>query len=155
MARVLIVGCGCRGRELAAELRSRGHAVRGTTRSESHLPEILAADVDAVVADPNRLATLTPQLDGVSVLVWLMGSAEGPEAAALHGDRLTSLLETLVDTHVRGVVYEAAGSVEPQLLEQGAAFVRRAGETWRMPVEVVASAEVAGLADAADRVLAA
>ncbi|HEX6458154.1 MAG TPA: NAD(P)H-binding protein [Thermoleophilaceae bacterium] len=152
---MLIVGCGCRGRELAAELRARGHAVRGTTRSESHLPEILAADVDAVVADPGRLATLTPHLDGVSVLVWLMGSAEGPEVAAVHGDRLASLLETLVDTHVRGVVYEAAGSVEPALLEQGAALVRRAGETWHMPVEVVESATAGSLADAAERVLAA
>lgn len=155
MARVLIVGCGCRGRELAAELRARGHAVRGTTRSEANLPEILAADVDAVVADPGRLATLTPQLDGVSVLVWLLGSAQGEEAAALHGERLASLLETLVDTHVRGLVYESVGSLAPALLEQGAALVRRAGETWRMPVEVVDSVGAAALADAAERVLAA
>lgn len=155
MARVLVVGCGCRGRELTAELRSRGHAVRGTTRSESHLPEILAADADAVIADPGRLATLTPHLDGVSVLVWLMGSVEGEEIPALHGERLGALLETLVDTHVRGMVYEAAGSVDPGLLERGAALVRRAGETWRMPVEVVDSQGAAALADAVDRVLAA
>ena len=30
LARVLIVGCGCRGRELAAALMAEGHAVRGT-----------------------------------------------------------------------------------------------------------------------------
>jgi len=35
------------------------------------------------------------------------------------------------------VVYEAAGSVSPQLLAAGAQVVRRAGETYRMPVEVV------------------
>jgi nucleoside-diphosphate-sugar epimerase len=152
VARVLLVGCGCRGRELAAELRSRGHAVRGTTRSESHLPEILAADADAVIADPNRLATLTPHLDGVSVLCWLMGSV-GVEH--LHGERLESLLETLVDTHVRGVVYEATGSAERAMLERGAALVRQAGETWRMPVEAVGDGGVTALADAVERVLSA
>jgi len=155
LARVLVVGCGCRGRELAGELRSRGHAVRGTTRSESHLPEILAADADAVVADPNRLATLTPHLDGVTVLVWLMASAEGDGVEALHGERLTALLETLVDTHVRGFVYEAAGSLDAALLDRGGALVRQAGETFHMPVEVVDSGAAVALADAVDRVLAA
>lgn len=153
MARVLLVGCGCRGRELAAELRSRGHAVRGTTRKGSQLPEILAADADAVLADPGRLATLTPHLDGVSVLCWLMGSAQGDGVAALHGERLATLLETLVDTHVRGVVYEATGSVDPALLEQGAALVRRASDTWRMPAEVVSSGGTSELAAAVERVL--
>jgi nucleoside-diphosphate-sugar epimerase len=153
VARVLLVGCGCRGCELAAELRSRGHAVRGTTRKESQLPEILAADADAVLADPGRLATLTPHLDGVSVLCWLMGSAQGDGVAALHGERLATLLETLVDTHVRGVVYEATGSVDPALLEQGAALVRRSSDTWRMPAEVVSSGGTSELAAAVERVL--
>ncbi len=36
MARVLIVPCGCRGRALAADLVSAGHAVRGTTRSQAN-----------------------------------------------------------------------------------------------------------------------
>jgi putative NADH-flavin reductase len=155
LARVLVVGCGCRGRELAGELRSRGHAVRGTTRSESHLAEILAADADAVVADPNRLATLTPHLDGVSVLVWMMGSAQADGVDALHGERLTALLEALVDTHVRGVVYEASGSLDRGLLDQGAALVRQAGETFHMPVEIVESGDPTALADAADRILTA
>jgi nucleoside-diphosphate-sugar epimerase len=155
LARVLVVGCGCRGRELVGELRARGHAVRGTTRTESHLPEILAADADAVVADPDRLATLTPHLDGVSVLVWLMASAEGDGVEALHGERLTALLEALVDTHVRGFVYEAAGSLDAALLDQGASLVRRAAQTFHMPAEIVESTGAAGLADAVDRVLAA
>jgi putative NADH-flavin reductase len=159
---VLIVGCGCRGRELAAALVQRGHAVRGTTRDESKYEAIAAAGAEPVTGDPDRLGTLLPQLDGVSVLCWLMGNAEGdPETVtALHGPRLESMLETLVDTHVRGVVYEAAGSVDPELLECGSALVRRAGETFRMPAEVVARgpADLAcwtqEMAAAVDRVLA-
>jgi hypothetical protein len=119
------------------------------------LPKIRAAGADGVVADPDRLATLTPHLDGVSVLCWLMGSAHGDTAAELHGARLEALLETLVDTHVRGLVYEGAGSVAPELLKQGAALVTRAAETWRMPVEVVDTRGAAALAAAVERVLAA
>jgi uncharacterized protein YbjT (DUF2867 family) len=146
LARVLIVGCGCRGRELAAALVESGHAVRGTSRRAEALPAIEAAGAEGVVADPDRLATLTPQLEGVSVLCWLLGGADN---AALHGPRLESLLELLVDTHVRGVVYEAAH-------EQGAALVRLASVTYRMPAEVVSrGAGVGALAEAVERVLAA
>jgi hypothetical protein len=134
---VLIVGCGCRGRELAWELRAAGHAVRGTTRAREHLAEIEAAGAEAVLADPNRLGTLMTQLHGVSLVCWLMGSAEGATAEGLHGPRLRTLLERLVDTPVRGLVYEAAGSLGPALLGGGAAAVREASARWNIPAEVV------------------
>jgi 3-hydroxyisobutyrate dehydrogenase-like beta-hydroxyacid dehydrogenase len=137
MARVLIVGCGCRGRSLAAALREDGHAVRGTTRDAAALPGIEASGAEAVVADPDRLGTVMVQLAGVTAVCWLLGSATGPSATDLHGPRLETLLERLVDTPVRGIVYEAAGTVEPRLLAAGAAAVRAAGERWRMPVELV------------------
>ena len=135
MARVLIVGCGCRGRSLAAALLADGHAVRGTTRAETGLAEIEAVGAEGVVADPDRLGTILVQLAGVTLICWLMGSATG--AGDLHGPRLETLLERLVDTPVRGIVYEAAGSVEPALLATGAAAVRAAAERWRLPAEVV------------------
>jgi len=139
MARILIVGCGCRGRELAASLVAEGHAVRGTTRAAARLPAIEAVGAEAVLADPDRLATVTAHLQGIGVLCWLMGTAAGAPGtvAALHGPRLGSMLETLVDTHVRGMVYEAAGSAPSALLAEGAEAVRRAGATFRMPTEVV------------------
>ena len=137
MARVLIVGCGCRGGALARALVAEGHAVRGTTRDPGRLAEIEASGAEAVAADPHRLATVTPQLAGVSVVCWLMGSADAAAAADLHGPRLRTLLERLVDTPVRGVVYEAAGSVDPDLLSAGAAAVREAAARWRIPAEVV------------------
>jgi putative NADH-flavin reductase len=163
MARVLVVGCGCRGGELAAALLERGHAVRGTTRDESRFEAIAAAGAEAALADPDKLLTLMPHIEGVSVLCWLMGSAAGDHeaVAALHGPRLETLMERLVDTHVRGVVYEAAGSVDGALLEQGAALVERAHETWNIPVEVVEhdptdhGGWVEAMAAAVDRVLAA
>ena len=141
MARVLIVGCGCRGQALAAALVGDGHAVRGTTRAERGRAPIEAAGAEPVVADPDRLGTLLPALPGVSAICWLLGSADGgaEAAAALHGPRLSSLLEKLVDTTVRGVVYEAAGSVAPDLLREGAAIVKRAAATYNMPARVVDS----------------
>jgi len=136
VARVLVVGCGCRGLSLARAL-SAEHAVRGTTRSPERLAALEAAGVEGALADPDRLATIVPLLSGVSVVCWLMGTAEGsPE---VHGARLQTLVEHLVDTPVRGLVYEAAGTVDASLLERGAQIVRDASETWHMRGEVVSA----------------
>jgi nucleoside-diphosphate-sugar epimerase len=137
VARILIVGCGCRGRELARELGAAGHAVRGTTRDPARLEGIEASGAEAVVADPDRLGTVMRQLAGVSVVCWLMGSVDAGAAADLHGPRLRTLLERLVDTPVRGLVYEAAGSVDPNVLAAGTCAVRDAAARWRIPAQVV------------------
>ena len=76
-----------------------------------------------------------PALAGVTVVCWLMGSAD--ESPDVHGPRLRSLTEHLVDTPVRGLVYEAAGTTNPTLLEQGASIVRDASHTWHIPAEIV------------------
>jgi nucleoside-diphosphate-sugar epimerase len=154
VARVLIVGCGCRGRALAEALRADGHAVRGTTRGAA-LAEIEGAGAEAVVADPDRLGTIMTQLAGVTAVCWLLGSATGASAADLHGPRLETLLERLVDTPVRGFVYEAAGSVDPGLLAEGAVIVAAAEERWRIPTAIVRTAPEAHeewLADTAEAV---
>jgi NAD(P)H-binding len=126
LARCLVIGCGCRGRRLAAELRAVGVAVRGTTRSAARLPEIEAAGAEAVLADPDRVATLVPAFEHVTVVCVLLGSAVGSSAAveALHGTRLEMLLTKLVDTTARGVVYEARGTVDDAVLAGGAQRVR-------------------------------
>jgi hypothetical protein len=129
VARFLIVGCGCRGQSLARELIAAGHPVRGTTRDPARLAAIEEAGAEAVVADPNRLATLMPYLDGASGVLWLMGTAEGP----VHGSRLESMLEFIVDTPARGLVYET-GAAER---EDGVFAVRCAVETYEMPVEIL------------------
>ncbi len=139
MARALIVGCGCRGRALGAALLEQGWAVRGTSRREDGLAAIEAAGIEPALADPDRPGTLLELVGDVTVVHWLLGSAEGePDLLeGIHGRRLERLLERLVDTPVRGFVYEAAGSVAAGLLEGGAAAVRSAAETWRIPVSIV------------------
>jgi uncharacterized protein YbjT (DUF2867 family) len=134
LARVLIVGCGCRGRSLASALAQDGHAVRGTTRDEHRRAEMDAAGVEAVVADPDRLGTLMPHLAGVSAVCWLMGPAVGTpeELGALHGPRLRSFLELLVDTPVRGAVYEPHAG-----FPDGVAIAHEASRTWAMPIEIL------------------
>jgi NAD(P)-dependent dehydrogenase (short-subunit alcohol dehydrogenase family) len=124
----LIVGCGCRGQALARALREHGHAVRGTTRTEQRRGAIEAAGAEAWIGDPDRIATISYALADVTILCWLMGSASGAPAQveALHGSRLRMLLERTIDTTVRGLLYEAAGSVDPALLAAGAETVRAA-----------------------------
>jgi threonine dehydrogenase-like Zn-dependent dehydrogenase len=135
VARVVIVGCGCRGQALARSLRADGHAVRGTTRTEQRRAAIEATGAECWVGTPDRIGTLTYALDGATILCWLLGSAEGSRESlsALHGTRLQMLLERSIDTTVRGVVYEAAGTVEPQVLAGGIAAVQSANRTSEIP----------------------
>jgi nucleoside-diphosphate-sugar epimerase len=141
VARCLIVGCGCRGLELTAALRAAGHAVRGTTREQARCAEIEAAGAEPFVGDPNLVGTLAPALAHVGVACILLGSAKGTDEhlAALHGTRLDMLLERMLDTTVRGVVYQAAGSVEPALLRAGAERVRYACERSLIPYELLSA----------------
>ena len=127
MARVLIVPCGCRGRALAAELVAAGHAVRGTTRSQASAGAIREAGAEPYLGDPDRIGTLMDALSGVTVVCWLMGTVPVPE---LHEGRLRMLWEKLVDTPVRGVVYEGA-------LPQGEQVARTASQTWQIPLAIL------------------
>ncbi|HVD86009.1 MAG TPA: hypothetical protein VNB59_01235 [Solirubrobacterales bacterium] len=142
MARALIVGCGCRGRALGERLLADRWAVRGTSRREAGLAPIEAAGIEPALADPERPGTILELVDDVAVLVIALGSAGGTaeELAAIHGPRLERLMEHLVETPVRGVVYEAAGSVGDGILGAGAEIVHAAGGTWRIPVEIVKAA---------------
>ena len=127
MARCLIIGCGCRGRSLARELRSQGHAVRGTSRDPGRLKQMEVEGVEPIAGDPDRIATIAPAFDHVSVACVLLGSAVGSaeELAALHGTRLEMLLTRMLDTTVRGIMYERAGTVEGEWLDAGARIVDR------------------------------
>lgn len=133
MARAMIVGCGCRGRSLGERLLADGWAVRGTSRGAA-LEAIDAAGIEAVEADPDMLGTITERIGDVTILVWLMGAADTPDA---NGPRLESLLEKLVDSPVRGLLYEARGSAGAEVLEAGAAKVEAAGERFRIPMAVL------------------
>jgi uncharacterized protein YbjT (DUF2867 family) len=139
VARALIVGCGCRGRELGTGLLAAGWQVRGTTRDPARLAAIEAAGIEAALADPDRIATILDRIEGVTLVYWLLGSATGePEAvAALHTDRLERLLEEVVDTPVRGLVYELAAGLAAEDALRALELLRSAGERWRIPFEVV------------------
>jgi uncharacterized protein YbjT (DUF2867 family) len=136
VARALIVGCGCRGRQLGEQLLEQGWAVRGTSRREEGLAAIDAAGIEPALADPATPGTILDLIGDVATLVWLLGSAHGgdEELSAIHGSSLQRLLERLVETPVRSFVYETSGSVRPALLQRGEGVVREAGERWRIPV---------------------
>lgn len=105
--RALLVGGGRPGLALSRALTAEGHAVRFVTRHEGFRPEIEAAGAECFLGDPDRIGTLRYALDNVTVLLWLLGRASD---GALHGSRLTMMLERTIDTTVRGVVYEGTAS---------------------------------------------
>ena len=139
MARILIIGCGCRGHALSEALIERGHAVRGTTRREHQLQAIEETGAEAVLADPDRVATLAPALANVGVVAVMLGSAQGTQAhlEALHGPRLQMLLTRVLDSPARGFLYESTGSVDDAVLSSGAQLVTQFCERSRIPYKTV------------------
>lgn len=138
--RLLLVGGGCRGLELTRRLTAEGHAVRAVTRTEAGRPAIEAAGGECWIGDPDVIGTLRYALENVTLVLWLLGTASGPDAeriAALHGSRLRMMLEKTTDTTVRGVVYEASGTVGADALAAGLAEMERAKRTNRIPYGVV------------------
>ncbi len=155
MARVLIVGCGCRGQSLARGLVAAGHTVRGTTRDPRRIADIDASGAEPYIGDPDRIATLMDALASVTVVAWLLGTAD---ARDLHDGRLRMLCEKLVDTPVRGLLYEVPSHLE--WATRGHEIVAHARTTWNIPVETLDTPPQASdewLADArraVDRLLA-
>jgi hypothetical protein len=137
--RILLVGGGCRGLALTRSLVADGHAVRAVTRSESRRAAIEDAGAECWIGDPDVVGTLRYALESVTVLVWALGTLHGDPAtvAALHGPRLEMMLGRVIDTTIRGVVYEAAGSVAPDVLAAGAAQLARTAGLNEIPYAIV------------------
>jgi uncharacterized protein YbjT (DUF2867 family) len=115
VARILIVGGGCRGRRLASELAGEGHALRITAREERGRAAIESAGAECWIGTPDRLATLRGALENVTLACWLLGSASGSaqQLEALRSSRLQAFMRLLIDTTVRGFIYEAVGPAIP------------------------------------------
>ncbi|MCW3011329.1 MAG: hypothetical protein JWO90_1733 [Solirubrobacterales bacterium] len=133
----MVGGGSCRGLDLTRSLVADGHAVRVVSREGARRAEIEAAGGECWVGTPDAIGTLRYALDNVTVLFWLLGTAEGGDVAALHGSRLTMMLERVTDSTVRGVVYEATGTVDPALLEGGAHEVREANRKNEIPFRML------------------
>ncbi len=137
--RVLIVGGGCRGLDLARDLAAEGHAARVVTRTEQGRAAIEAAGAECWIGTPDVIGTLRYALESVTILCWLLGTASGDpdQVAALHGSRLQMMLEKTTDTTVRGVIFEAAGTVAPEVLAAGIAQMEHARRTNAIPYAVL------------------
>jgi hypothetical protein len=133
VARVLIVGGEERGGALAGALLDRAYAVRVVHASR------VPARVERFAADPDRPGTLKAALEQVTIACWLFGSAGGEEerVAALHGARLERFLHQTIDSSVRGLLYEAAGSVSADVLARGRTLVSDFAEQNAVPLALL------------------
>ena len=140
MARILIVGCGGRGQALARELVAAGpRRARDDARPAALRRRSRRRAPSPTSATPTAIMTLMDALAATTIVGWLMGSATGDDEQVreLHGGRLRMLCEKVVDTPVRGLVYEAAGTVAVEWLEEGEMIARAARATWNIPLEVL------------------
>jgi uncharacterized protein YbjT (DUF2867 family) len=126
--RLLLVGAAsARGLELTRSLTADDHAVRAVTRTEEHRAVLEEAGAEVWIGDPDVVGTLRYALENVTILAWCLGSATGTdeELVPLHGSRLHMMLEKTIDTTVRGVLYESVGTVDSNILGDGAAIVQK------------------------------
>lgn len=113
-----------------------GHAVRMTTRSDASRAAIEATGAECWIGTPDRLATMRGALDSVTIACWLLGSAVGEEQQlrALHSSRLEFFLTQMIDTTVRGLVYEARGTGSSSaLVAEGEALARAVTQRNEIP----------------------
>ena len=125
----MVGGGSCRALSLTRELVAEGHAVRSVTRGGSR-EAIEAAGGEAWIGDPDVIGTLRYALEGVTVLMWLLGNVDRPE---LHGSRLEMMLEKTIDTTARGVVYETG----PPAPAEGVAAVEKVAGYNEIPYRIV------------------
>jgi hypothetical protein len=133
----MIVGGGCRGRQLASAVIADGNAARITTRSEGGRAAIEALGAECWIGTPDRLATLRGALEGVAIICWLLGCAVGSpqELRELHSSRLEFFLTQAIDTTTRGFLYEARGTSTPaDVLLEGEQIVRTTAARNAIPV---------------------
>jgi len=111
-----------------------GHAVRVTTRAEAGRAAIEASGAECWVGTPERLGTLRGALENVTIVCWLLATAAGSvqQIQDLHGSRLEFFLFQVIDTTVRGFVYEVPET--SALAAGGERIVRVAGERNAIPV---------------------
>lgn len=133
--RLLLVGAAsARGLALTRRLTADGHAVRAVTRTQEHAPALADAGAEVWIGTPDRIGSLRYALENVTILGWCLGSATPPpDVAPLHGSRLEMMLEKSIDTTVRGVLYEDAGTVDRAILDAGAAVVVRMARRNEIP----------------------
>lgn len=113
--------------------------MRITTRVATNRAAIEATGADCWIGTPERLSTLRAALESVTIVCWLLGTAAGgkggeDEVRALHGSRLEFFLGQVIDTTVRGFVYEAAGTVPGDVLAEGERIVRTIAERNAIPI---------------------
>jgi nucleoside-diphosphate-sugar epimerase len=99
--RVVVIGCGYVGLELAEQLAERGHAVTGVRRSDAGLDAVEAVgervdggEVDAVRADATDPASLDALPDADAVVFAASSGGRGAEAAReVYVDGLRNVIE--------------------------------------------------------------
>jgi nucleoside-diphosphate-sugar epimerase len=114
--KVLIVGCGYRGRRLAQRLQAEGCTVRGMTRSPEHAARLADLNIQPVIADVTQPETLGGIGEGVDTVYHLMGSMGGDDTAlyARHVTGTKNLLYALAGVKLSRYIYESSTAVYGQ-----------------------------------------
>lgn len=155
--RVVVVGCGYVGLELARQLTERDHDVTGVRRSDAGLDAIESSGVDAVRADATDLSSLAALPDADAVVFAASSGGRGAAAAReVYVDGLRHVIEEydsrattpdrLVYTSSTGVYgdHDGAWVDEETPLDPTTDKTRVLAEAERVALETAAAAGIDG-----------
>lgn len=138
MARILLTGTPERLAPVAERLVTDGYVVRCAVPGGATVVE----GAESIDATPDLPGGIVMALQGVTVVCWLLGD-EPWRDPDLHGEKLETMLLRVVDTGVRGFVYELPTGFDgaDALAQAGVAQLDHARDTWHIPTATVTTTE--------------
>lgn len=151
MARVLLTGTANRLAPVAERLLADGHVVRCAVPGGAPVCD----GAETIDATPDLPGGIVMALQGVAVVAWLLGDEPWSDPY-LHGEKLETMLFRVVDTGVRGFIYErpAGYDAAPERASAAEAQVNNAQATWHIPCAVVHAGEGDALAESVSAAVA-
>jgi len=137
---ILLIGGGERGRTLASDVRAAGNVVRHHDPYEAGRAPIEATGAECWIGTPDPAGHAGRALDGVAIACWLarqrLRDARGTRRSST-ARAFSSSSRRPIDTPIRGLLYEAAGSVGRRPLARGAEVIGPRASLNAIPLEIL------------------
>ncbi len=114
---ISILGCGWLGLPLAIELVKEGHRVNGSTRDPDKLTQIKDNGINPFLLElsPELICENTAEFFNSEILILNIPPARRDDIVEFHPKQIKSIINELINSPVKNVVFTSSTSVYPEL----------------------------------------